>query len=475
MNRLRRLTAALRKEAEASPGQHFEWLPKQHSFIHSRAKRRLLRSGNQYGKSTAALYVIILHCLGLTTYQAHEPPIEAWVICAGWKQSVAIQKKLWDLVPKRHVSERTTFDPLNGFRGHEKACVFKNGSIIRFRTTGQDTLDLAGATIHIALFDEPPTTQRAYVEVQNRVTRTAGWVLLAMTPVNAPTEWLEAVVEQGGIEDHHARLEPHELIPVGSDRPLCLQDGTPMDEAWIEGKIAETPQYEVPVVIHGEWEQAAAERVFSAFYQEAHVTEELPQGAARISVGFDHGDGADFSEAGYLIAVDDSGEWPRIWVLDEYASVQSTTPEQDAEATVLLLARHGMNWTAVDVAIGDRSYSGKKDRSSKKDNKKLHACIAARMGVPAYRLRPVIQTAKRGVGRGVGSVDVGVRELHHAMVRPGHFHVHPRCKRLIESLEKWDKTKHTEEWKHAIDALRYGLDPWIFRPRDQGPGLRIVR
>jgi len=46
------------------------------------------------------------------------------------------------------------------------------------------------------------------------------------------------------------------------------------------------------------------------------------------------------------------------------------------------------------------------------------------------------------------------------MIRPGHFFVHPRCEQLVESLMRWD---YTERHKDAIDALRYGLQSFIFR------------
>ena len=57
------------------------------------------------------------------------------------------------------------------------------------------------------------------------------------------------------------------------------------------------------------------------------------------------------------------------------------------------------------------------------------------------------------------------------MVRPGGFTVHPRCERLIESLHRW--RGRDDEWKHAIDGLRYSLTTYIFR-RHVGASAKIA-
>jgi hypothetical protein len=73
----------------------------------------------------------------------------------------------------------------------------------------------------------------------------------------------------------------------------------------------------------------------------------------------------------------------------------------------------------------------------------------------------MIRTVKRGKGRGRGSVNAGCRYLHQAMVRPGHFFVHPRCARLLEALDRWDYSD--SDYKDPIDALRYALQRYVFR------------
>jgi len=429
------------------------------------------------GKTTAGLAEIVFRCLGDHPFlDVAPPPIEAWVVCASWSQSLAIQNKLWDLVPKHRVHQNTEFDPVKGFRGVNPACRFDNGSIIRIKTTQQGGLSLAGSTITCALFDEPPKSARIYSEVQKRVMRAGkhGLCALTLTPVNAPTDWLKEAVNAGLITDHHFKLEQKNLIPVGAHEPLTLEDGTTCNQAFIDRIISETLPWEVPVVCHGEWSMATVGAVFCDFRDTEHVTRDKPKGECKIALGIDHGDGAGFSQCAVLVAVDDSGEHPRIWVLDMYESQSTTTPDMDAASIRVMLRRHGLDWQHLDYVWGDRAYPGRRSGASKKSNIDLQKAMARELAIPARSLHPEIRTVKRGQNRGRGSVHRGVRFVHYAMIRPGHFHINPRCESLINSLKRWQM--RDDEWKHSIDALRYSLQTWVFsRNRGQAQALRITR
>ena len=239
-----------------------------------------------------------------------------------------------------------------------------------------------------------------------------------------------------------------------------------MDEAWIARQRAETMEAERGVVIDGEWEIRVEGRVFAAFEVATHVLELLPFGSVKICLGMDHGDGAQFSEVAVLAAVDDSQLYDRIWVLDEYVSSGTTTPDFDARAILAMLARNDLQWSQLDHVYGDRAYAGQRGGVSKKSNLDIIRAIGRELGVPYQRLRPEIRTVKRGQGHGTRAwVQHGNRWLHHAQVRQGHFTVRPHCVRLIESLARWDG-REASEHKHSIDALRYALDAQITaRPR----------
>ena len=467
--------SALVDRGKTRPLDWIQWLPGQAAFLKDPSSRKLARWGNQWGgKTTTGLAEIIYRCLGEHPYFDVPPaPVECWVITASWDQSLAVQKKLAELVPKTAIDPRCVFDPVKGWRGKWPVIRFLNGSMIRIKTTRQGGLRLSAATIDCALFDEPPESPRIYSEIQKRVMRRNGAVLLTLTPINAPVDWLQELVSAGQIADHHYRLTPENLIPVGASEPLRLDDGTPMDQEWIDRIIAETLPHERPVVLDGEWECRTQDRVFTAFNPDVHISAEPPRGRMQICLGIDHGDGAEFSQSAILVAIDNSQRDERIHVLDEYASDGSTTSDMDAAAIIDMLRRHGLSWRSVDRAYGDRVYSGRRDGISKKSNEDLIQCIGRIVGIPGPKLYPQIKTVKRGKGHGRGSLDQGCRYLHQAMVRPGCFTVSPRCVRLIESIDRWNFSTWSE-WKHAIDALRYSLDGYIFsRQRRPVAKLRL--
>ncbi len=449
------------------------WLPPQHEFMSSSSRRRLLRLGNQWGgKTTVGCAEVIYHCLGKHPFKnVPPPPVEWWLLCASHKQSVNIQAKLWDLVPKDAVHPDQRYDPVKGFGGHHPALRFANGSIIRIKTTQQDALDLAGATIDGALFDEPPYSERIFNEVAKRVQRTGGTILLTLTPINRPTDWLRERCESGEIEDIHYTFDARHMVFVGTRRRIRLEDGTICDAEWVERENTLTPAHERPIVNDGEWETRVEGRIFSAFIsvenvEGTHVTERVPKGEVKAYVGVDHGT-ADRNQAGVLVLVDDRAgdRFPFVYVIDETPPTGPTTSEQDAASVLGMLQRWQLEWSELERVFGDIP-AGR--GVARKGNRDLGDEVARALGVRNRKeLKPGIWTAKMGRGAGRGSVSIGERWLHQQMVR-GRFFVHPRCVHLIECFEKYDG-KRDSEFKHYIDALRYALKDTIMlggpRPR----------
>ena len=78
------------------------WMPPQVAFHKDPSKRKLLRLGNQWGgKTVAGVTEVDWRCTGKHPYlKVRKPPIEAWIICASWSQSIAIQEKYWDWCDK---------------------------------------------------------------------------------------------------------------------------------------------------------------------------------------------------------------------------------------------------------------------------------------------------------------------------------------------------------------------------------------
>jgi len=463
----------LAAQVEADPAAWMAWLPGQHAFLSDPSRVRLFRAGNQsLGKTTAGLSEVHFRCLGAHPFQrVAEPPIEAWILCASWSQSLAIQAK-YHAIAQAHLIAETRFDPVNGYHANRPTARYRNGSIVRFKTTQQSGLDLAGATIDVALFDEPPASPRIFEEVRKRLIRGkgGGCLLLCLTPINAPTDWLKELVEEGQITDIHRPLTAKELIPVGETEPLRLPSGQPMDQDWIDDLRANTLPYAVPVVVDGEWEQRVAGRVFVAWDPTTMLIDQPPHaGTWKVCLGLDHGSKIG-KQIGLLVFIDDSGDHDRLYVADEFVGVENGTTSDDAAGVLAMLRRNGISWKQLDYAWGDRLYlRGVVDRKSNIDFMREASRL---MGIPHRQLSPMLKTVKRGKGRGRGSVDAGCRYLHQAMIRPGHFFIHPRCERLIESIDRW--AYRDDDWKDPIDALRYACQHQIFRiVRGMQPAQRL--
>ena len=481
---LRTLTSrlrALRALNDETPLEYVRWLPMQEQFLKEVSRRRLLRLGNQWGgKTWVGLANGIMHCLGdHPFYDVPPPPIKGAIVCATWAQSIEIQEKLWNLLPKGELHPDTVYIDGHGFRGKNIVVKFRNGSKIFIKTTNQGGLSLAGGTYDWVHFDEPPKNSRVYGEMVKRTMKGAagGWVWLTFTPVNAPVEYIREMCESNKHQmiDLHSRCTPEMLIPVGQTRPILI-NGMKADQDWIDAQEADSFDYEVDVVVHGGWEFRSSGRMFSAYHDAAPpkgatVTSAPPffGGKFDLCFGADHGSGENFSSCAVLVAtVKTPDGFDAVWVLDEYVSDGQTTEKQDARGIIQMLARWGWTWKNLDHAHGDRVHYGAGGKygkqTGKKSNGQLQRSIAREMGIQAHEMGKPIQTVKRGKGHAQHSVKHGERWLHRAMVRE-HFHVSKRCTRVLGMLNSY--TGADDQWKHISDALRYSLVHAIFAKRQR--------
>jgi len=471
----------LRRRSEVDPLVYTRWTPPQDAYLRATAQIVLCRTGNQFGKTWVGAAETIYRCLGAHPHkEVPKGPIEAWVLCSSWSQSIAIQRKVWSLIPKDTITEDVRFNPKNGFVGVQKAVTFRNGSILRFKTTSQDTLDLASATIHWVWIDEPIADADTFTELQMRLRRTGGQIGITMTPATTgDLEWLRKLVVDGRVLDLHFTMTPENFVPLGQSEPLRTEDGTPMNAAWVEAQIEETLAWARPVRCHGEWEYGRVSKVFENFHPTVHVIPNLaqssvaPQGEVKLSVGLDYGEDR-LRTVAILVAVDDTTDPtnPRVYVLGEYTPDTSSTIDMDAKGILGMVAAAGLRWVDLDYAWGDKRYTDARGRITRKSNAMMTEALE-RAGNRKRGMRPAFRGAKKGIGGGRGAVWTGVRWLNSSQITPAAFYIDSSCTWLIESLNKWDGTDRSPH-KDAVDALRYGLRPWIYPRRSHKP-RRLVR
>lgn len=456
--------------AESRPSAYLPWLPIQLSFFQDPAKRKLIRCGNQaFGKTEALCAELRWRCTGTHPYlETPPPPIRAIVISPTADHSRKFQRKFWRGLDPRTIASRTRWDPSIGFRGRVQDCWFTSGSVVEFHSAAAGGLSLSGDTLDLVAIDEP-TKHRIYSECERRVLIQGGYVIMGMTPINAPEplDWLKTLVDQGVVSEHHTKMEPDALIPVGHAKPRTTVDGAPMDASWIEEQRRAVLSIEAPIVLDGEWETPPEGQAFPAFDWQLggqHVTDEWdPSREVDLYVGVDHGE-RDHKQCGILVAVHGGGVYPQVTILDEYVGEGLTTHEQDAVGILAMLQRWGVRWKDLTAATGDKPHDVHHIRYSvgRKSNSRLQAAIARECNLAPNNLQPPLRQAKKGA-RNRGRLDYGVHWLHEQMLRPGHFRIQPRCERTIAGLRRW--AWKDDEHKDIVDALRYAIEPVIMRSR----------
>jgi hypothetical protein len=446
------------------------------------------------GKTTVGLADTVWRCLGEHPYQTLPPRpkgrgFQAWVVCYSHQQSLQIQAKLWALLPKDRLHPATEYKGLAaGFRGKYPSVTFRDvfgkWTTILFKTTKQGPEALASGTVDHVQVDEP-TEQNCWQELKGRVRRTAGTIRGTLTPINRDVRYLQEEVEAGLVVRHRYDLTEANATPEGSTRPLTLEDGTPITDAWIAEERKRTPEAVRGVVLDGHWETRGVARYFSPFVADmgikgSHVSTELPQGEVELRLGIDHGDRPG-KQIAVLLAVardtharDDvyADHRARVWIVDEYTDPTGlASPADDARGILDMLRRHGMEWHHLTHVMGDRVHLPGGARQ--KSNKDLAAQVGRLLGVPREGLRPQIRTVRKSRGGRRGYVETGARWLYQLMVAPGGLRVHPRCERTIWALNEWTGPGPDCPEKDPIDALRYALEDLVWGGIKPG-GVEVV-
>ncbi len=455
---LHKLAKGLQGVACADPLRFWSPTPVQERYLKDESKIKLLRGGNQIGKSVCGSVEAISYCLGKHPFlNTPPPPVEVWVICHSWEQSRIIQKKIYDLIPPATLHSSVEFSTGKGFRGTGAPVVrFDNGSIMRIKTTNQGTLGLASGTVDYVWVDEPPPPD-VLNELLGRLVRTRGRMGITMTPIGIPCDHIKQLVESRIISDHPAPLNLENVTPAGCEALMTQQEIDDVAAAYLPIDRAAR--------MEGSWEAGIPEgRIFEHFKEEliSDVAAQTKGSQWIFAIGIDHGSQVN-SEVALLVAVDTSemkkNGKPYVYVIDEYTAGASSA-EVHARGIITMIRRNKLELKQIRYWIGDRSHGGDK-YGGRMSNNMLTAAMCHVLGYPRGRLPFAIRMAHKPAY----SVYYGCQALHELMAL-SRFQIHPKCERTIKSLKFWSMTRTgrldvMSEWKHLIDALRYATMPII--------------
>ena len=389
------------------------------------SREKILRAGNQWGKTRSGAREALWIMTGQHPWrEVTKPPVRGRVVTYSWAQSVEVQRRINDLLPKGIV-EGYDFNDSRGFVGAKLK--LKNGSLLEVLTASQGSIAHGAATLDFVWIDEPPPRD-LYSELLARLLVRKGTLFLTMTPVGRPVDWLVDEIEEGRLSDHRFDLTPEN----------CPH----LDQEQISGIAEKYLPHERPQRMHGHWHGESPNRFFEAF-SPLMVVKDMPRGEVKIAIGIDHGEGVGKEAA--ILMLYTSGEYPKIWIIDEYINTKRTDQDEDAAGILAMLARHDIRPQEVDLCVGDINSAGK-GAGGIKVNDALGDAIHRQSKTKHPPI--VIRSARKGRG----SVMYGSRLVNYAF-RRGDLTIHPRCKTLIHSFQHFKGSE--EDLKHTLDATRY--------------------
>jgi len=425
--------------------------PKQLEFHRSQSPRRIIRAGNQTGKTLAGAAELMAMATGRHPYrETPRAPALIWAVIADLENhGPAVARKIREVEPAQEISPATRYDPARGYltRGR-RAIEFRNGSLIEFRSGKGEITALASASCDALWFDEPPKASHfgesiARVAVRRLPSGDRAPVWMTLTPIGRPCGWLRDLVEGVDGEPPAEHWDQTVITLTPEDCPHRSAES-------LSQQIASYLPSEVAQRTSGAWVGVTFERLFTGFNDSILFDDdELPDRQWGVGLTWDHGERS-HSEVCLLFAYDEAAR--EVWVIDEHTSQGRTTTAQDAQATLSMLDRHGLSVAAVTRARGDVNSAGKNALISV--NRLLEESIAEAVGLPSHA--PPFRIL--GASKPPGSILWGSRVLNLAMLS-GRLRVSPRCHSLIEGLRHWKGTKQSGDANlaHAIDSLRYGV------------------
>ena len=464
--RLWRNDKELRYRKRLNPLEFFDNLAQQRKFSIDIAKTKALYGGNRAGKTQAGAAYILSKCLS-------KPKQRWWAAAESFADSVNIQqRKIWELVPKNEI-KYGTYTEILGFTNRK--LLFKNGSIIIFKSYDQKRESFQGEDLDGVWFDEE-CEYSIFKESRMRLVDRNGEMIFTMTSLKGVTDVIQDIFEGYEIiESQHAPLVDETLPKIAEkdntkfyflwttenpylDQERVIQETKMMTRDEIKSRI-----YGMPINLSG--------KIYMKFNKNIHVIpfENVPFNKVTLY---------------HVLDPHDRKPWAMIWVavhITGTAYVVDEYPERNFN----------------EMITDDKTYNEYVEIIKEKEeslyqifNKRVHKRIidpnfgnktvqlAERQGGQSSTT-PKKELSKRGLRftDGIDALEAGhlkVREALHWEEKDGEIVVQPKflitdnCQNTIRHLSRYsrgdiltadgdvrDKVKPKEKYKDFCDDIRY--------------------
>lgn len=486
--RAREIVRHLKIRRQINPLDFFRSLKFQRLFEECASKIKGVFGGNRAGKTQIGAKYVIDKCLN--------KPRQRWWVCAETEEvSVNVQqRKIWELLPKDQL-KYCYYDEINGFRNGK--VVFKNASIIRFKTYKQGREAFASDDVDGIWNDEEPPYE-IYREQRMRLIDRDGEMIFTMTALKGITELVAEIFEDHEIVQSEYAPLVDEVLPriVEKNGAKFFMLWTPENEFLSQDRLSEDVKlmsrleiksriYGIPVNLSG--------RIYPMFNKQIHVVPEdrLPTRLVTIRMVLDPHDVKPWAMSWW--ATDKTGttfcirEYP--WLkdfnemdydnktYDEYAEVIRET-----EADIFRIYGRSVYKRIIDPNFGNKTVQ-----------------LAKRVDGNA-KTSPVKELRNRGFNfvDGIDNIEPGhiqCRKLLYWEEKSGEIVVQPRvfiyelCQNTIRHLSRYSQKdiqtsdgdikanpQLTQKYKDFCDLFRYGaMDGFNYIERKPKVNLPVTK
>ena len=419
LNEARELLRHLEIRKRVKPLEFFKDLHYQHLFDVCKSKIRGVFGGNRAGKTAIGAKYVIEFAL--------KKKSRVWVCAETEEVSINIQqRKIWELLPKTE-TKYCYYDEINGFRNGK--IVFKNGSMLRFKTYKQGTEAFASDDCDLIWDDEEPPYE-IYREQRMRLIDRDGEMIFTMTALKGVTELISELYDNHDvIESKYSELLQEDLPRVIEKNGakffmLWTNENPHISQERLREDIKVLSRSEIKSRIHGIPLNMAG-RIYPTFSKLVHVVTEdmLPTRLVTLYMVLDPHDRKPWAMQWW--AVDKTGtcycirEYP--WgknfndmefddkSYDDYVSVI-----RNVEAELLEIYGRSVAVRIIDPNFGHKTVQlAKRSKGSAKTT-------------------PVKQLLERGLKfkDGIDAIEAGhiqVRKALHYVQKDGEIIVQPKC------------------------------------------------